>query len=144
MSLGVPTHRGLRIQGCHSCGVGHSCGSDSISGPGTSMCYGCCQKKDVSEGLARVPSFFLSYQSLENDEFSVSDERTPASFMMKFWFWFCCVFFLLFRATPMAYGGSQARGQIGATAPSLCHSHSNTGSELHLWCAPQLMAIPDP
>ena len=27
-----------------------------------------------------------------------------------------CYIFLLFRATPMAYGGSQARGRIGATA----------------------------
>ena len=38
-------------------------------------------------------------------------------------------FFGLFRATPMAYGGSQARDQIGAAADSLCHSHSNVGSE---------------
>ena len=31
-------------------------------------------------------------------------------------------FFLLFRATLIAYGGSQARGQIGAIAASLHHS----------------------
>ena len=37
-------------------------------------------------------------------------------------------FFLLFRAT--AYGGSQARGHIGATAAGLCHSYSNTRSKL--------------
>ena len=36
--------------------------------------------------------------------------------------------FLLFKAAPMAYGGSQARGPIGATAASLHHSHSNTRS----------------
>ena len=41
-----------------------------------------------------------------------------------FCFCFCCVF-LLFRATLAAYGGSQARGLIGAIAASLCHSHSN-------------------
>ena len=29
---------------------------------------------------------------------------------------------------PVAYGGSQARGRIGAAAASLCHSHSNMGS----------------
>jgi len=29
----------------------------------------------------------------------------------------------------MAYGGSQARGLIRATAAGLCHSHSNAGSE---------------
>ena len=39
--------------------------------------------------------------------------------------------FLLFRATPEAYGGSQARGQIRAGAAGLHHSHSNTGSLTH-------------
>ena len=33
------------------------------------------------------------------------------------------------RAEPSAYGGSQVRGPIGAVAPGLLHSHSNTGSE---------------
>ena len=42
-------------------------------------------------------------------------------------------FVFLFRATPMAYGGSQARGPVRATAAGLHHSHSNTRSELHLW-----------
>ena len=44
----------------------------------------------------------------------------------------------------MAYGISQARDQIGAVAPSLYHSHSNVGSELHLQRTPLLMATPDP
>ena len=35
-------------------------------------------------------------------------------------------------------------GQIGATAASLCHSHSNTGSEPHLRPTPQLRATLDP
>ena len=38
-------------------------------------------------------------------------------------------FFCLFRAAPTAYGGSQARGLIGAVAAGLRHSHSNTGSK---------------
>ena len=33
--------------------------------------------------------------------------------------------FFLFRAAPAAHGGSQARGQIGAAAASLHHSHSH-------------------
>ena len=42
-------------------------------------------------------------------------------------------FFLLFRAAPRAYGGSQARrGPIGAAAASPCHSLSNARSEPHL------------
>ena len=53
-------------------------------------------------------------------------------------------FFCLFRATPTANGGSQARGQIGATAAGLGHSHSNTGSQQSLQPPPQLKAMPDP
>ena len=44
----------------------------------------------------------------------------------------------------MAYGSAQARGQIGAVAVGLHHSHSNSGSEPHLQPTPQLMATPDP
>ena len=51
---------------------------------------------------------------------------------------------LLFRATPEAYGSSQARGQIGAIAAGLYHTWNNARFEPHLWPAPQLMATPDP
>ena len=40
--------------------------------------------------------------------------------------------FMLLRAAFAAYGGSQARGQVGATAAGLCHSHSNARSEPRL------------
>ena len=45
---------------------------------------------------------------------------------------------------PTAYGSSLARGRIGATAASLHHSHSNTGSEPCLQPTPQLTATLDP
>ena len=57
------------------------------------------------------------------------------------------IFFCLFAiswATPMAYGGSQARGPIRAAAASLYHSHCNVGSKLHLQPTPQLTATLDP
>ena len=47
-------------------------------------------------------------------------------------------------ATPAAYGGSQARGPIGAVATGLRRSHSNAGSEPSLRPTPQLRATPDP
>ena len=53
-------------------------------------------------------------------------------------------FFFFFRATIVANGISQARGPIRATAASLCHSHSNAGSELCLQPTPQRKAILDP
>ena len=53
-------------------------------------------------------------------------------------------FFSLFRATPVAYGGSQARDPIAAMAAGLHHGHSNAGSKPHLPPIPQLMAMADP
>ena len=67
----------------------------------------------------------------------VSDKSLTASAILFF-------FFCLFRAAPKAYRGSQARGQIRATATGLHHSHSNTRSELRLPPTPQLKATPDP
>ena len=46
-------------------------------------------------------------------------------------------------AAPAAYGGSQARGLIGAVVPSLRQSHSNAGCEPSLQPTPQLTATPD-
>ena len=61
----------------------------------------------------------------------VSQKPLLVSHLVKFldFFWEGGSFFCLFRATPMAYGGSQARGPITAVAASLCQSHSNTRSE---------------
>ena len=62
-------------------------------------------------------------------------------------FFFFFFFFLLFtfsRADPTAYGGSQARGPIGAVAASLHHGYSNMGSESRLLPTTQLTATPDP
>ena len=51
-------------------------------------------------------------------------------------------FFCLFRATPTAYGGCQARGRIGAVAAGL--HNSNTGSKPYLQPTLQLTAMQDP
>ena len=52
--------------------------------------------------------------------------------------------FCFSRAAPAAYGGSQARGLIGALATGLRQSHRNAGSEPSLQPTPQLTATPDP
>ena len=44
----------------------------------------------------------------------------------------------------MAYGGSQARGQIRAVAAGLHYSYGNAGSEPRLQPTPQPTAMPDP
>ena len=57
------------------------------------------------------------------------------------------IYFCLFafsRATPGAYGDSQARGLIGAGVAGLRQSHSNWGSEPSLRPTPHLTATVDP
>ena len=44
----------------------------------------------------------------------------------------------------MAYESAQARGQIGAAAAGLWHSHSNPRFKPCLKPIPQFMAMPDP
>ena len=61
-----------------------------------------------------------------------------------YFFFIFFVFLLFLWAAPVAYGGSQARGRIGAVATGLRQSHSNTGSEPRLQPTPQLTATPDP
>ena len=81
--------------------------------------------------------FFLSIQLAHRGSHSLGWEGHKAGLPHLF-------FFLpLFRTTPAAYGGSQARGGIGAAAVSLRHSHSNDRSEPHLRPTPWL-ATPDP
>ena len=45
-------------------------------------------------------------------------------------------------AAPAAYGGSQARGQSGAVAASLCLSHSNASIQVLSVTYTQFMAMP--
>ena len=69
--------------------------------------------------------------------------RTETHFVFIYLFIYFCLFAISWAA-PTAYGGSQARGQSGAVAAGLHHSHSNTRSELHLQPTAQLTATPDP
>ena len=67
-------------------------------------------------------------------------------FLFVFFFVFCLfvvVVVAISWAAPTAYGGSQARGLIGAVATGLRQSHSNAGSEQRLQPTPQLTATPD-
>ena len=63
----------------------------------------------------------------------LEEEGKPAldnrrDFLSFFFF----LIFLIFRAALEAYGGSQARGLIGATTADLRHSHCNSRLEPHL------------
>ena len=66
------------------------------------------------------------------------------SFPPLFFFFFFCLFvFCLFRAAPVADGGSQAGGRIGAVAAGLDHSHSNARS-WRCWIPNPLSWFPNP
>ena len=79
--------------------------------------------------------FILDYMGLK-----CTGPLTCGFFSFLFFRSFC----MFSRATPAAYGGSQARGRIGAVAASLRQSHSNAGSQLRLRPIPQLTAMLDP
>ena len=66
------------------------------------------------------------------------------NYAFLFIFIFILFYFLLFRAAPVANGGSQARGPLGAIAAGLRHSHSYARSEPCLRPTPQLTVMPDP
>ena len=73
-----------------------------------------------------------------------SDQCWDKTILVIIYFILLLLLFLLFRAIPAAYGGSQARGLIRAVAAGQRHSHSNAGTKQHLWPTPQLTTTPDP
>ena len=94
--------------------VPHSTSFPSVPGLGKSKC------------AKPVPTYHFSLKSPLGYPVSqgYDSREAPKSSVIKITF-----FFFLFRAEPAAYGSSQVRGQIGAAAASLHHSHSNMGSE---------------
>ena len=72
--------------------------------------------------------FMITYKIDSVVSKSLCKNKAAFPLVVYYFFFFLCYF----RATPVSYGGSQARGQIRATAPGHSHSHSNLGSELCL------------
>ena len=82
-----------------------------------------------------LKSFGGIYFCIHLEEKSQTDSLPPKinQFSLEtLLFYFIFYFLPFFRDVPMAHGISQARGQIGAAAANLDHSHSNTGSKPHL------------
>ena len=115
--------------GSHVAGAGAGAAAtapDSTLSLGTTICHGCSPKHTHTH--THTHTHRISKQFI-----------ITVCFIFVFLWVFC-----LFRAVPVAYGRSQARGQIRATAASQHVSHSNSGFEPHLWLTPQLLATPDP
>ena len=104
-------------------------------GPGPTALSGCCL---FSIPVAMSSSWrILRSEILKSSNCCQKGWNTLKSYDLLFFWSFS-------MAAPAAYGGSQARGSIGTTAAGLHHSHSNTGSLLHLRPTPQLTATLDP
>ena len=74
----------------------------------------------------------------QNEEFSTWMVVMVAQHYLFIYLFVCLFVCCLFQAVPMAYGGSQSRGQIGAVATGL--HHCNAGSKP----IPQFIAMLDP
>ena len=109
--------------------------------------YNNCQVSEkFSCNYERVWSFEMFYIWILKNKwarlFKSSRRIIVTSILLLFFFYFLSS--CLFRATPVAFGGSRTRGRIGATAASLRQSHSNGGSKLCLRPTPSLTVMPAP
>ena len=86
----------------------------------------------------------LAWELLHTTGAAKKNPKTKQSVRGHWYHFFFFFFFCLFRAALAAYGGSQARGLIGAGAAGLRQSHSNARSKPRLRPTPQLMATLDP
>ena len=147
---------GLRIQHCHCSGLGCCCGSGSILGLGNFHIPQVWPKQEKKKKRKRKKEKKRNKIKKGNICLPVSQHwnrvaaglRDPAhgkvrrvphlyDFPQTPITPFFILFYCLFKATPEAYGNSQARGPVRAAAASLCHSHSNSRSEPCLRPTPQ-------
>ena len=80
----------------------------------------------------------------EEFEESLQSDSSAQTHVPIFYLFIYLSFFSISGATLTAYGGSQARGPIGAIATGLRQSHTNVASKPRLRPTPQLTATPDP
>ena len=126
----------------------------------TSICWSVwCPTGHLDPLLSVLQSFFLFLNStISITVFRLADSSACSNLLLNpasqffilviifsstrisYSFFFFAFFFFLFRTTLLAYGGSQARGRIRATAASLHHSHSNVRSPTH-WARPGIEPV---
>lgn len=114
------------------------------TGADSTLCRGGVGGDGNGRGLARgrwEVGFTLPSAAQGPVSFRQSEHLRAMSIILEFASSFLRNFFVffLFRAAPLADGGSQARGRIRAVAAGLCHSHSKARSQPHLRPTP-----PDP
>ena len=110
-------------------------GNQHVGKQNLSIGHNCDRTATVQHEFLHALGFFHEQSRSDRDDYVsiIWDRITPGTFL----------YFFLFMAALVSYGGSQARGPIRATGASLLHSHSNARSESHLPPTPQLMATLD-
>ena len=93
---------------------------------------------------SKTQGHFSNNYLKERSQTVVRKKKDTGYFILFILFFIFAFTSFFFRAAPAAHGGSQAKGQIGATAASLRHSHSNTRFQPRLRPTPQLKATLDP
>ena len=126
---------------CAQCEMEHS--ADGLMEQMCSSDFGECGAQVATAPVpppALLPSHMRAHTHTHNPMPSTVNTNSLCIVDLFFFLWSFC----LLGATPVAYGGSQARGQIRTIGAGLHQSHSTSGSELHLQPTPQLMATLDP
>ena len=111
-----------------TCHREHNCGNTRDSGPqpDPGRTQGLSLGRVGMSSDARLSSFcFKSQLQLHSTERGSKRNLSEASANPVWASALFCFVFCLFRVVPGAYGDSQARGPIGATAASPQHSHNN-------------------
>ena len=104
---------------------------------------GLCLSVFISVSCLSVSLFFFTEVGLQY--LLVSDVQQGDSFKYILIYLHTYIFGgVFFRASPMTYGSSQAKGLIRAVAAGPCQSHSSARTEPHLPLTPQLTATLDP
>ena len=103
-----------------------------------------CENKSLAKNICRSLTMedILAESPQNTLQMNRNQMDLSLSFSTTIIFLFIFIFFVISWATPGAYGGSQARGPIGAVAAGLRHSKAR--SEPRLQPTPQLMAMWDP
>ena len=90
---------------------------------------------NVSSGIESIFNVVTTFPLLNNLGLR---ESKPENWVRSYDFLFFFCLFVFSRTAPTAYGGSQAKGHIGAIAAGPCQSHSNMGSKPCLQSTSQL------
>ena len=91
--------------------------------------------------LSKQLAFYIYLRPVDFQGNNAKEKVNPRSFASREGTFF---FFGLFRATPVAYEGPQARGRIRAVDAGLPHNHNNARSQLRLQHIHQLTTTLDP